>query len=125
MKIDVNNGWAMNLDFSKRLPFYDYIDGVKAAAGTTRSDGFGFVSMGLIYRFRAKNDKDRDGVTDAEDSCPLIFGNPMLAGCPDQDGDAVPDKDDLCPTEVGDRNLSGCPKAKASYEVRMIKEDLR
>jgi hypothetical protein len=121
LKIDVNNGWAMNIDFSKRLPFYDYIDGIKAAAGTSRNDAFGFVSLGLIYRFYSKHDKDRDGVLDSQDACPRLFGNPALSGCPDKDGDLVPDKDDLCPNVAGERNFSGCPEAKPVYEVRMIK----
>lgn len=125
LKIDVNNGWAMNIDISKRLPFYDYIDGVKASAGTSKNDAFGFASLGLIYRFRAKNDKDRDGVSDFEDTCPRLFGNPSLSGCPDKDGDMVPDKDDLCPNLVGDRNFSGCPQAKPAYEVKMIKNNLK
>lgn len=121
LKIDVNNGWALNLDFTKRLSFYDYIDGVSASASKKHNDILGFVSAGLIYRFRKKNDKDRDGISDKYDFCPAQFGNPLLSGCPDKDGDLVPDKDDLCPTEAGDRNLSGCPQALPSYQISQAK----
>jgi OmpA-OmpF porin, OOP family len=122
VKIDVNNGWALNIEVSKRLTFNDHIDGVSMSASTKKNDTYCFSSVGLIYRFRKKNDKDRDGINDANDFCPNQYGNALLGGCPDRDGDLVPDKDDLCPTEYGDRNLSGCPSEKTKKsEVKVAK----
>jgi opacity protein-like surface antigen len=124
VKIDVNKGWALNIDISKRLTFNDNIDGVSMSASTKKNDAYCFNSIGLIYRFRKKNDKDRDGVTDANDFCPTQYGNSALGGCPDRDGDLVPDKDDLCPTEYGDRNLSGCPNGKSKTTEEKVAKNL-
>lgn len=68
---------------------------------------------GLMVPFRGitdePKDKDKDGVPDKEDECPLLAGPLGLKGCPDADGDAVPDKDDKCPAETGLAKFSGCP----------------
>lgn len=52
-------------------------------------------------------DRDGDGLPDHEDACPDIAG--VVQGCPDADGDGIPDKDDLCPLEVGTVERNGCP----------------
>jgi len=54
-------------------------------------------------------DKDKDGVADKEDDCPLVAGPVNLKGCPDRDGDSIPDKDDACPDVKGLKALKGCP----------------
>jgi len=54
-------------------------------------------------------DKDKDGVPDKVDDCPLVAGPIALKGCPDRDGDSIPDKDDACPDVAGLKALKGCP----------------
>lgn len=59
-------------------------------------------------------DSDGDSVSDDQDQCPAIPGDPPL-GCPpaDRDGDGIPDKDDKCPDQAGirsdDPERLGCP----------------
>ncbi|WP_437955587.1 OmpA family protein [Sorangium sp. So ce119] len=69
----------------------------------------------------AKNtpDADSDGVVDASDACPYVFGPQGSAssrsGCPDMDpdGDGIEDPDDACPDERGVQtknwHSNGCP----------------
>lgn len=70
---------------------------------------------------RAPEDRDGDGIVDAEDSCPDEYGvktnDPKTHGCapppPDRDGDGVIDKEDACPdvagVETDDKKTNGCP----------------
>lgn len=55
------------------------------------------------------NDRDKDGVLNAEDSCPDQPGSRATNGCPDQDGDGIADATDQCPTEPGTVANNGCP----------------
>lgn len=57
----------------------------------------------------APPDRDKDGVTDAEDKCPDVFGLAALMGCPDRDNDGVADGDDKCPDVAGLVSMMGCP----------------
>lgn len=66
-------------------------------------------SMGLVFKFGGKPDRDGDGVPDHLDECPDVPGLPELNGCPDRDGDGVPDHLDLCPDVPGLVELNGCP----------------
>jgi hypothetical protein len=56
-------------------------------------------------------DTDRDGVPDAIDRCPNVFGSEDFGGCPivDTDGDGLADFEDKCPSEYGDLEMAGCP----------------
>ncbi len=63
-------------------------------------------------------DRDHDGVVDAEDACPDTPGqknsDPRKNGCPpDRDDDGVPDAEDACPDTPGqksdDASKNGCP----------------
>lgn len=56
-------------------------------------------------------DRDGDGVSDEDDSCPDEAGVGAAAGCPDGDGDRLADADDSCPGEVGTAEGGGCPLA--------------
>lgn len=56
-------------------------------------------------------DTDNDGLADHEDRCPTKPGMLEFAGCPDTDNDRIPDIHDLCPNEFGVRNCKGCPDA--------------
>ena len=55
------------------------------------------------------NDKDKDGVPDAEDACPETPGTAIARGCPDKDADGIPDKFDKCPDQAGTQLKQGCP----------------
>ena len=54
-------------------------------------------------------DRDGDGVVDAEDRCPDVAGLASLQGCPDRDGDGIADIDDACPDVAGVAKYKGCP----------------
>jgi OOP family OmpA-OmpF porin len=54
-------------------------------------------------------DRDGDGVLDADDACPDVFGLASLKGCPDRDGDGIADNDDKCPDVKGLARYQGCP----------------
>ncbi len=57
-----------------------------------------------------ERDKDRDGIPDAQDSCPNEKGSKLAGGCPDRDGDGAPDMTDKCPDVPGPDN--GCPESE-------------
>ena len=54
-------------------------------------------------------DKDKDGISDEDDSCPDEPGVALTKGCPDKDGDGIADKDDQCPDIPGVLKNKGCP----------------
>ncbi|MBK7763926.1 MAG: OmpA family protein [Bacteroidetes bacterium] len=54
-------------------------------------------------------DKDNDGIADAEDECPTEPGKKDMKGCPDTDGDGIANTSDLCPELKGLKHFSGCP----------------
>ena len=55
------------------------------------------------------NDRDDDGISNADDSCPDTAGIAKFKGCPDTDGDGLPDTRDRCPVTAGVEKLGGCP----------------
>lgn len=57
----------------------------------------------------ADNDRDKDGVVNAEDVCPDLPGGLATQGCPDKDADGIADANDLCPREAGTLANNGCP----------------
>lgn len=67
----------------------------------------------LILR-KGYGDKDKDGVKDNVDKCPLQPGPAKFDGCPDRDHDGIIDKKDACPDVKGvasdDAEKNGCPK---------------
>ena len=65
------------------------------------------------------DDRDGDGVPDAEDRCPDQPGPAELEGCPDRDGDGVPDIDDRCPDQPGPPQNDGCPLAAGAPLVEI------
>lgn len=54
-------------------------------------------------------DRDKDGIPDKDDACPLIAGTAATQGCPDKDGDGVADQTDKCPDIPGVARYNGCP----------------
>jgi outer membrane protein OmpA-like peptidoglycan-associated protein len=62
-----------------------------------------------VAQFNGCPDQDNDGVPDSKDRCPNVYGVMLFDGCPDSDGDGIADSDDDCPTAAGPRKLHGCP----------------
>ena len=54
-------------------------------------------------------DRDHDGILDADDKCPDVAGTKELNGCPDKDGDGIADSEDKCPDVKGKAETKGCP----------------
>jgi len=56
-------------------------------------------------------DTDLDGVIDADDKCPTVFGLAKYNGCPipDTDKDGINDEEDKCPAVAGLAKYNGCP----------------
>ncbi len=81
--------------------------------------GFVFVPKnGCAAVPAASNDRDGDGVPNADDRCPDQYGPKANAGCPtgtapnetaDSDYDGVPDSRDACPNQYGTAKANGCP----------------
>jgi outer membrane protein OmpA-like peptidoglycan-associated protein len=66
---------------------------------------------GLLHRKTPRPDRDKDGIYDDADLCPLDFGLPKYRGCPvpDSDQDGIPDDEDSCATIPGPVKYHGCP----------------
>ena len=54
-------------------------------------------------------DRDKDGITDTKDACPLAAGPAITNGCPDKDGDGIADNEDKCREVAGVAKYKGCP----------------
>jgi outer membrane protein OmpA-like peptidoglycan-associated protein len=65
--------------------------------------------LGTIKEPVVIKDKDKDGVPDNVDACPLQAGTALNNGCPDTDADGIPDNIDKCPTVAGLAKYNGCP----------------
>lgn len=78
-------------------------------------------------------DADRDGFSDAEDTCPTEpedrDGHLDMDGCPDadNDGDHVPDTADRCPDQPEDTDGAdgdGCPRASSDRDGDGVEDSL-
>jgi outer membrane protein OmpA-like peptidoglycan-associated protein len=78
-------------------------------------------------------DADRDGFSDAEDTCPSEpedrDGHLDMDGCPDtdNDGDRVPDSADRCPDQPEDTDGAdgdGCPRASSDRDGDGVEDSL-
>ena len=106
---------------------YRILDDLEAGVGVGPglTSGIGtpavrFVAM-VAYTPEQKqpDDRDHDGIRDADDACPDVYGersdDPKKHGCPrsDRDKDGIWDEDDACPDVPGLRNddpkKNGCP----------------
>ncbi|MEP7280134.1 MAG: OmpA family protein [Bacteroidota bacterium] len=65
--------------------------------------------LGQVKEPVTVKDKDKDGIPDNKDACPLLPGAAITNGCPDKDGDGIADKDDKCPETAGTMAYNGCP----------------
>jgi outer membrane protein OmpA-like peptidoglycan-associated protein len=126
------NNVGLGLAFTGPVQFYVVSDNILSflVFDKYKSDNSSFVvpaySHNLNLRFginitlgKIPKDKDKDGVPDKVDACPLIAGPVALKGCPDRDGDSIPDKDDKCPDKDGDGIADAddkCPDDKGLIE---------
>lgn len=106
--LDLNENMTLGLELGLRNPFTDLLDGVSALGDADNKDWFSSFGLTLDYRF-GDNDMDKDGIVDAEDACPEVFGAATAMGCPDADGDGIKDALDACPNTVGLAENKGCP----------------
>jgi hypothetical protein len=72
-----------------------------------------------IKKFKGCPDTDNDGLPDTRDRCPVTHGVASLGGCPDQDGDGVEDSRDGCPQVAGSVERHGCPDRLAPELERL------
>jgi outer membrane protein OmpA-like peptidoglycan-associated protein len=106
--------------------------GIRASGGigTGLTNAYGSpdvrILFGLEFLLPYSNDRDGDGIPDAEDACPDQKGkaskDPMKNGCPedvpppDRDHDGVIDRDDACidvpGVKTSDPKTNGCPPDK-------------
>lgn len=105
---NIGLGLSLNLGATQ---IYATTDNILAIANFKTAQNV-HLHMGMAWTFgREKNDKDKDGVSNKLDDCPLVPGLLQLKGCPDADLDGIPDKDDACPDVRGILALKGCPDA--------------
>jgi formylglycine-generating enzyme required for sulfatase activity len=97
----------------------------KPAPGSTDTDGDGIPNADdacpdIFGTAKARGcpDADDDGVPDQSDRCKYAPGLARWQGCPDTDGDGIPDHEDKCPAEKGDISLEGCPQADNMVLIR-------
>jgi outer membrane protein OmpA-like peptidoglycan-associated protein len=94
--------------------------GAGVGPGLSRGVGTPAVRGVLSVAYAPPDDRDGDGVIDADDACPELPGprsiDPKRTGCPlveDRDRDGVLDREDACPDVQGLRSaeppLNGCP----------------
>lgn len=109
MSQSISNGANPNYKITDQVGSYTSV-----LQGVTKADNTSFGgNIGLRYVFvRGRwRDRDGDGIPDAQDRCPDVYGIKKFQGCPDVDGDGVPDAEDKCPTVWGLAKLHGCPDA--------------
>ncbi len=106
LRMDLTRNLTVSGEVLFRTPFSDYLDGISEAGNPKNKDWYYTAFVTLGYRLNYIQDKDKDGIPDAEDTCPDMAGKKETKGCPDGDGDGVPDASDDCPTQVG--TLNGC-----------------
>ena len=81
-------------------------------SGTFKHKVFGAslgIWLGSIKEAVVVKDKDKDGIPDDKDACPLLAGTAITNGCPDKDGDGIPDNRDKCADIAGLVKYEGCP----------------
>ena len=78
---------------------------VEAKKENDNKRAYYYVNGGTLSKVN-NGDSDGDGVLDANDPCPNVYGT--VNGCPDRDKDGVADKDDACPDVAGLPSLNGC-----------------
>lgn len=91
------------------IPLHDYLDGISESANPNKNDSYHHAALGLGINIGAKPDRDGDGISDALDRCPDIYGLSNFEGCPDTDGDGIQDSADQCPLIAGETVFNGCP----------------
>lgn len=106
VKYDITDQFGLNLQTTYKHAFKDYL-----TKHWQHSLGVTF-NLGKRKKEETSEndalDTDGDGIIDAYDLCPKVYGKKIFAGCPDTDGDGVPDSIDKCPNTKSPG--SGCPQ---------------
>ncbi|HSO00097.1 MAG TPA: OmpA family protein [Candidatus Nanopelagicales bacterium] len=94
--------------------------GLTSGIGTPDFRAVGMIAFSPEVK-KPIDDRDKDGIKDAQDACPDVYGvadaDPKKHGCPpappDRDKDGILDAQDACPDEPGvdnpDPKKHGCP----------------
>lgn len=121
LKFKVTNWLALNLETTYKVNIdnsYSYLQhqaglifsfGKKGKSTIVENTNIEKATSDLKDLAILTSDYDKDGVDDASDECPYLFGTIAMSGCPDSDGDNVGDSRDKCPTEKGLLENGGCP----------------
>jgi OmpA-OmpF porin, OOP family len=128
MVVDELDDRSLNAEvlFDARYRFLSVFEaGLGVGPGLTAGFGTPDVRVVAMAAFtpeqpRPIEDRDKDGIADADDACPLAAGlrsdDPKKNGCPpppDNDKDGIADADDACPLAAGlrsdDPKKNGCP----------------
>ncbi|MEZ4919364.1 MAG: SUMF1/EgtB/PvdO family nonheme iron enzyme [Saprospiraceae bacterium] len=117
-----NGGDDGLLGFHELMGYLDTYNNPRPTQGdfdSSTAGDFIFVKKDGCATTVASNDRDGDGVPNAEDSCPDQYGPKSNAGCPpgsdastvaiDSDYDGIPDDRDACPKQFGTAKANGCP----------------
>jgi len=106
VKADINEQWALGLEFGMRPVFNDYLDGLSMAANPDKNDWYSVGNLTVGYRFGEKKVRRADNST-AQDSSgrsanftPFEVG--LLAGGAHVYGDMV----DTATPEFGETNIA-------------------
>lgn len=108
LKYDLSHRVQLGGEVGFRTAFTDYLDGISLSANPDKNDWYVIGGLTLAFKLGSA-DSDRDGIVDAEDSCPDVAGTKEMGGCPDEDEDGIRDIDDLCPLVAGLKKFRGCP----------------
>lgn len=91
--------------------------------GTNINDRIDFTILQTDWFPPSVNDKDQDGIADADDLCPDEAGTEATKGCPDNDSDGIINTEDDCPNVAGVTENNGCPEL-AEEVKKVLKEAL-
>jgi outer membrane protein OmpA-like peptidoglycan-associated protein len=108
-KFDFNIPAGVGLNIKLKPNFYVNVQSQYRFSIENRPGWHHGVGGVVYFGEAAPPDKDKDGVIDAEDKCPDVFGLASLMGCPDKDNDGITDASDKCPDIPGVAALMGCP----------------
>jgi outer membrane protein OmpA-like peptidoglycan-associated protein len=111
--VNYNEVSKFNAGFSFRYRYLFVGSGslFTAIFGSKQADFHIGFHYGFDYKKKPRLDRDKDGMYDLIDACPLDSGLLKYGGCPisDRDFDGVPDAADSCISQAGLAKYHGCP----------------
>ena len=110
LQFKVGDDTYLMLNSQYRVPVTENVEyHLYHSFGVAQSFGKKTVPVVEVPVLPVVQDRDGDGVIDADDKCPDTPGLASLQGCPDRDGDGIADGDDKCPDVAGLAKYQGCP----------------